>query len=283
MTTSYFILIIASIAIGLTYIVNKKLSHGKFNASTFTCLISYVNAIISIPLLLLFINFYITKNPLLWLLILISALTFGLSSYFSFRAYKIADASTVSLVHKLNVVLAAIIGILFLNEKYSFLSYVGLSLIVISNLFIIYDGKKITIDKGIFFAFLMASMSALAAVFDKVILKDFSSFTYVFVNSFLTGLMFSFQKGVFREGVKLFKQNTKLVLTTSILTVGSWAAFLFVLKNSTVSKTFPIYKSLSLIVPVILGILILKETNKLWQKIAGTVIGVLGILLLAIK
>ena len=110
MVASYAILIVASIAIGLTYIVNKKLSHGKFNASTFTCLISYVNAVISIPLL--FINFYITKNPLLWLLILVSALTFGLSSYFSFRAYKIADASTVSLIHKLNVVLAAIIGIL---------------------------------------------------------------------------------------------------------------------------------------------------------------------------
>lgn len=281
MTTSYFILILASIAIGLTYIVNKKLSHGKFNASTFTFLISYVNAFISIPLL--FFNFYITKNPSLWILILISALTFGLSSYFSFKAYKLADASTVSLVHKLNVALAAVIGILFLNEKYSYLSYIGLSFIVVSNLFIVYDGKRITIDKGIFFAFLMAVMSALAAVFDKVILKDFSSFTYVFVNSILTGIMFSFRKNIFSEGIQLFRQNTKLVLTTSVLNVGSWAAFLFVLQNTSVSKTFPIYKSLSLIVPVILGIVVLKETNKLWQKVAGAIIGVIGIILLALK
>lgn len=281
MTTSYFILILASIAIGLTYIVNKKLSHGKFNASTFTFLISCVNALISIPLL--YSNFYITKNPSLWILILISALTFGLSSYFSFRAYKLADASTVSLVHKLNVALAAVIGILFLNEKYSYLSYIGLSFIVVSNLFIVYDGKKITINRGIFFAFLMAITSALAAVFDKIILNDFSPFTYVFVNSILTGVLFSFRKGIISEGIQLFRQNAKLVLTTSVLNVGSWAAFLFVLQNTSVSKTFPIYKSLSLIVPVLLGILILKETNKLWQKIAGTIIGVAGIILLAFK
>jgi len=281
MTTSYFILIIASIAIGLTYIVNKKLSHSKFNASTYTFLISYVNALISIPLL--FFNFYISKNPSLWILILISTLTFGLSSYFSFKAYKLADASTVSLVHKLNVALAAVIGILFLYERYSYLSYVGLSLIVVSNLFIVYDGKRINIDKGIFFAFLMAITSALAAIFDKVILKDFSSFTYVFINSLLTGIMFSFRKNIFSEGIQLFKQNTKLILTTSVLNVGSWAAFLFVLQNTSVSKTFPIYKSLSLIIPVILGIIVLKETNKLWQKIAGAIIGVTGIILLALK
>ncbi|MCX6706291.1 MAG: EamA family transporter [Candidatus Woesebacteria bacterium] len=281
MTTSYFILILASMAIGLTYIVNKKLSHGKFDASTFTFLISYVNAIISIPLL--FFNFYVSKNPFLWLLILVSALTFGLSSYFSFKAYKITDVSTVSLVHKLNVVLAAVIGILFLSEKYSSLSYIGLLLIVISNLFIVYDGKKIAIERGIFYAFIMALTSALAAVFDKLILKDFSSFTYVFVNSILTGIMFSFRKGIFSEGIKLFKQNTKLVFTTSILNVGSWAAFLFVLQNTTVSKTFPIYKSLSLIVPVVLGIIILKERGKLWQKIVGATVGVFGIVLLALR
>ncbi|MEK7543532.1 MAG: EamA family transporter [Patescibacteria group bacterium] len=281
MDASFFILTLASIAIGLTYIINKKLAHGKVNASTLTFVISYVNAFISIPLL--FVNFSITKNPLLWLLILVSALTFGLSSYFSFRAYKLTDVSTVSLVHKLNVVVAALIGIVFLSERYSFLSYTGLILIVLSNIFLIYDGKRISIEKGIFFAFLMAIMSALAAVFDKIILNDFSPFTYVFVNSIITGMMFSFRKGVVSDGIQLFRQNTKLVLATSVLNVGSWAAFLFVLQNTTVSKSFPIYKSLSLIVPVVLGILILKETNKLWQKIAGTIIGVAGIILLALK
>src|SRR3989344_2191376 len=281
MDLSYFILVVASIAIGLTYIINKKLSLGKFKASTYPFVISYVNAFISIPLL--FFDFYVTKNPLLWLLIFVSALTFGLSSYFSFRAYKISDASTVSLVHKLNVVLAAVIGILFLNEKYSFLSYLGLLFIVLSNLLLVYNGRKISVEKGIFYAFIMATTSALAAIFDKIILDDFSPFTYVFVNSFLIGIMFSFQKGVFAEGVQLLKQNTKLVITPSVLNVGSWATFLFVLQNTSVSKTFPIYKSLSLIVPVILGILVLKETNKLWQKILGATIGVLGIILLALK
>jgi len=281
MTSPYLILSLASIAIGLTYIVNKRLAHGNYSASTFTFLISYVNAIISIPLL--FINFYITHNPWLWILIIVSALTFGLSSYFSFLAYKLTDASTVSLIHKLNIVFVAIIGLLFLNEKYSSLSYLGLLFIIFSNIFIVFNGKNISVNKGMFFAFFMALFSALAAIFDKVILKDFSPFTYVFVNSILTGIMFSFRKNVFSEGLQLLKQNTVMVLTTSILSVGSWVAFLFVLQNTSVSKTFPIYKSLSLIVPVILGIIVLKETNKLWQKILGTIIGVAGIILLAFK
>ena len=281
MDLNYILLFIASSAVGLTYIVNKKLSRSRFNASTYTFLLAYVNAVISIPLL--FFDFYITRDLILWLLIFISAITFGLSSYFSFRAYKITDASTVSLVHKLNIVLAAIIGIIFLNEEYSILAYFGLLFIVISNLFLVYEGRKISIEKGIFYAFIMALTSAMAAVFDKIILMDFSPFTYVFVNSILIGIFFSFRKGIFLEGYNLLRENTKLVLITSILNVGSWATFLFVLQNTSVSKTFPIYKSLSLLIPVILGIVLLKETDKLWQKIVGVAVGVLGIIILAFK
>jgi len=272
------ILLTAGAFIGLTYIINKVLSRGSYRASTFTFTISCVNTIFSIPLL--FTNMYITKSPLLWLIIVLSAFIFGLSSYFSFKAYKLSDATTVSLLHKLDIVITAIIGIIFLHEQYSPTSYLGLALIVTSNIVLILEGRRLKIDKEIIYILLMALTSALAAIIDKVVLKDFSAFTYVFINNLLISVMFAIPKGTFKEAVNLFRENKLLVVSTSALNVGAWGAFLFVLQHTDVSKTYPIYTSLSIIVPVVLGIFVLRETNKLWQKILGSIIGVIGIIML---
>lgn len=274
------LLFVASVAIGLTYVVNKQLSSSSYHPASYTFLTSLVSSFLAIPLL--FYNFHISNQIGFWILALISAATFGVSSLFSFKAYKISDASSVSLIHKLNIVIAAFLGIIFLGEKYNSLAYFGLTLIFLSAFTLVYEGKKISIEKGILFALIMAFTSALAGVFDKVVLKDFSPFTYVFLNNILITLLFSIPKPSIKESVQIFKRNTKLVIASSVLSVGSWATFLFVLQSTDVSRTFPIYKSLSLIVPVLAGIFILKENKKLSQKIIGTVIGAIGILFLTI-
>ena len=129
----------------------------------------------------------------------------------------------------------------------------------------------------------MALTAALAAVLDKRIIQDFSPFSYVFINNIFFGATFLFKKNIFTEAIYLFRKSKKLIFISSGLNTGAWAAYLLVLRNNDVSRAFPACESLSLIFPVIFGIIFLKEKNKLWQKIAGAVVGAAGISLLALK
>lgn len=278
---SYLILSFASIAIGLTYVVNKKLSREEFNPAVFAFALALSNALLAIPLL--FIDFRVSENPLTWVLTAISAAFFGVGVYFSFKAYKVSDASIVSLVHKLSIVFSVFMGILILKENYSFFSYLGLFLILLGNIFILYEGKRISLEKGIFYAFLMAFFSAVAAVLDKRIIQDFSPLTYVFVNNMFFAATFLFRQNIFQEAKQLILKNAKLVFISSFLNTGSWAAYLLVLRDNDVSRVFPAWESLSLIVPVVMGIIFLGEKDKLWQKLLGMTAGAIGIAFLALK
>jgi len=273
------ILSIASIATGFTYILDKKLSLSNHKAETFAFLTSIANAFIAIPLL--FINFYISTDINIWVLIFISCAVFGLSRYFIYKAYQTTDVSIVSIIHKLNIVVGALLGIIIFKEQYSLLAYLGLTLIVLSSILILYKGRKIILDIGIIYAVIMAVLTAIAAIIDKAIINDFSSYTYVFVNSVVTAFFFSFNKRIYKNSYVMFKNNWKIIILRSILNTASWAAFIIILQNSSVSKTFPIYKSLSLIIPVVLGMVLLNERSRLWQKIMGLILGILGILLVA--
>lgn len=278
MLSSTLILLLASFSVGLTYIVNKKLAQTKFQPAVYAAAISLTSAVLAIPLLLY--RFFASSSPATWLLILVSVATFSLSLLFRFKALKETDASVVSLVGRLNMVVAALLGIFFLSEWYSYRSSVGLVLIFLSSIVLVYTGRKIALDRGIIFSMFMALFSALASIFDKIILTDFSPFTYAFVNSALVGLLFSLSRGVTKQALTLIQENAALVVASSVLNVAAWTAFLFVLQTTDVSRTFPIFESLSLITPVLLGIVVLKETKKLWQKIVGVMIGAAGIILL---
>ena len=273
-----FILLLASCAVGTTFILNKKIAAKHFSAATNTSAITITSAIVALPLL--FVHFYASTSLWTWLLIFLSVTVYGIGNYFGFRAYKETDASIVGIINKSSVVLTALLGIFLLHEGYTDKKYIGLFLILLSNIVILFEKKKIVVNRGILFAFIMAGASSLAGVFDKQILNDFSPFTYVFVNNFLIWLLFAFRKNALRDTLSCMRTNTLLVSLCALFNTGSWTAFLFVLQKTNVSQTLPVYKGLSFILPVVLGITLLGENNKLWQKILGVIIGVGGIMLL---
>ena len=273
------ILLLASIATGVVYVADKKISNGKHQADAYTILTLTLNVLVSLPLLL--VNYYMSSNLWIWLMIIISGAAYGLSRFFIYKAYQNNDASAVGIINKFTIVLGALLGIIIFNESYSASSYVGLALIAFSSILILYNGKKIQLDKGAVYALIMVVLSSFAAILDKAVLKDFSAYTYVFVNAVASVIFFTGKKGIFKKGLDMFKDHTFLIILRTILVMFSYTAFLVVLQNSQVSVTFPIYKSLSLIVPVVLGITLLKEKSRLWQKLFGMLFGIVGIILIA--
>src|SRR3989339_1051405 len=133
------ILLLSGLVLGISNVLSKELSKKGFKSHVYTSASNLMSAIISLPFI--FYQFYISRSPYIWLLIIISVIIYGFSTTFSFKAYKRIDASTVSIIHKLSVVVAALIGIFFLNEVYTTKKYFGLFLIFISSVVILYEGK----------------------------------------------------------------------------------------------------------------------------------------------
>lgn len=271
-------LFLSGIILGFAYVAEKKLALKNYHPATLVFLIALVSTIIGLPLLLY--QFKVPTNPGYWLLTLVSVATYGIGNMYSFKAYKSMDASAVGLINRFNIVLTAIIGIVFLGEAYLTKSYLGLILIFAGSLATVYEKGKFTWNRGVVYSLIMALGYALSAVFDKVLLGQFSPFTYVVVNNFLVALTFSFYGKAKSEAVELIKRQPILVLLAGFLAPVSWVGFLYVLQTGSVSKVFPIFDSSALVSTVILGIILLKETDRLYQKIIGGIAVILGVFIL---
>ena len=70
------------------------------------------------------------------LFLVLSGLATGASWICYFRALKLGDAARVAPIDKLSVVLVAIFGVVFLGEKLSLLSTIGISLIALGAVFV---------------------------------------------------------------------------------------------------------------------------------------------------
>jgi uncharacterized membrane protein len=236
------------------------------------------NAFLAIPFL--FYKFHIPSSILYWILVFVSVTAFAFSVLFGFKAYKTTDVSVISIIYRINIVLVAFAGIIFLGEKYTLNAYFGLFLILISSVLFAFEGRKFRITEGVAFAFLMAITGATAALLDKVILNDFSPYSYAFFNNLLIGLVFAFNTKTIRDSKRILKKGKQFVFLTAFFNLIAFVIVLVVLEKSNVSKTLPVYKAFSLIAPVLLGILVLDERKKLPQKIVGVLLGLTGIFLL---
>jgi uncharacterized membrane protein len=274
-----FLLVFAGIFLGFVYLIEKKLSLDKFHPATILITLSILNAVIAIPLL-----FYHPKIPSdlsYWLTTILSILVYGIATIFSYKAFQKIDVSTVGLIGKLSIVITTICGIVFLKEIYTLQAYFGLILILIGAFVVMYEHQKLKLSPEIWFALIMAFGYGITAVLDKIVLQEFSPYTYVFVNNLGISVLFY---GLFpkarNEIIPLFKSKLILLITAAIVCVISFIIFLFVLQRNQVSIASPIYEGVGLCTIVIFGIIFFQEKDNLLEKFIGLVAIVTGIIFL---
>jgi len=274
---SFFLLFTASILTGFIPVLGKKLTHTNRKSIAYSVASLIVSTFVSLPFL--FIQFQISLSWNLVLLILLSCVFYGLSITYRYEALKNEDVSVVSIIRKISVIISVMGGIIFFKEKFTLFSYIGLLLLILSSIILIFN-KNIKITSGGKYALSMAILSAIATIFDKKILMDMSPFTYVVINNFLSGLFLCFRKNIFKESIDIIKNQYNILIPISILAIGSWTVFLIVLKNFEISKSMPIFDSLSLLSPVILGIIIFREIKNIKKIIIASVLAMIGIILI---
>ena len=278
MNVTLALLLIAGLLSGVIQVLNKKLAGSNHQPSTHAAFIALANGVVGLPFLLF--QFRLPEDPMTWVLIAFSVIAYAISLLFYFIAYKHADVSLVSVVRRLSIVFIAILGVIFLREELSFVNWIGLLMILLSGVVVAIDKKKIKFSTGILFALFSAVFASVSSVLDKQILNDISPFTYVVVNNMLVGAILLPRKGVLVDARDLLKHHWKLIALTAVLMDLGFALVLYVLQGADVSQTMPVYMGLSFMMPVIFGVILLKEKEKLRQKIVAIILGVVGIFLL---
>ncbi len=274
----FLLLLFAGLLSGVIQVLNKKLAGSNHRSSTHAAVIALTNGVVGLPLLLY--QFQLPQSFGTWILIVFSISTYAISLSLYFLAYKLSDVSLVSVVRRLSIVCIAILGVVFLREQLTIVNWFGLIMIVLSGIVVTIERKQMKLSSGLLFALFSAVFASISAVLDKQILNDISPFTYVVVNNLFVGLILLPRKGSIADARDLMKHHWRLILLTAILMDLGFALVLYVLQGTDVAQTMPVYMGLSFMMPVVFGVVILKEKQKLRQKIVAIAFGLLGIFLL---
>lgn len=269
---------IGGIAQGVASVIRKHSSTTEHRATTIASTTMLVNALICSPLLLY--QFRLPTESVTWVITFLSAGLFALSATFFFKSYQHADLSLVTIIHRTSIIFITVIGVVFLREKMSAVGLVGLLLLFLGSASVLYEKKKLQFTRGAWYSLISAFLGAVTAVLDKVALRDFSPYTYVFVNNLLVGAAFLWRKDTIPESVRFLKKYPKQILSSSALGISGFTILAVLLSTTQVSQTMAVYKTISFFIPVLLGITLYKETDKLVQKIVGMLCATVGMLLL---
>lgn len=205
----------------------------------------------------------------------------GLSELFSvyvfMRMHALTDLSISSVISRLRIVWSPLIAWLLVNERLSFVEYVGIAVIFLG-IAVVNSPKEIKADKGIKIALLFSFSSALLSTVIKGVSNIASNEMIivaqgVFPLIVLPLLMKNSFARITHSVAKKFSQifiAGAFNITSSYLMVGA-------LRLTDASKVVGIYQAMT-IFSVVYGIFILGEREKMVKKIVGTIIVIIGII-----
>jgi drug/metabolite transporter (DMT)-like permease len=276
---SFYLLLISGVISAIGTILCKKAASDKFSPFSFALAFQFWNIVVAIPLLL--INFKIPIEPQWWLVMFASACLFTISMAFYFKAFETSDASVVSLIGRLSILVAAVGGILFNNDPFNLQILFALFLIVSGTSVICFEKTKLKITKGMLAAFGYAIVYGLVAFLDKQVIGHFSAFSYPFFNNLVTISLLLLISKTRNEAIAITKTKPLIIIFAGGLNLISWATYLFALSGNVISKAFSIWDSTILVTVMLIGILFLSEKQRLVQKLLGAALAIGGIFLLS--
>lgn len=277
--TLFLLLVLGGTIRGMVYVVSKYISVENSTPLSMATANAIADTVLSLPIgIILFIYHPINFSLELLILAVISGAIYSMALISQYASLKRINMSEMSLLLQINIVFSAILGITILKESLNLWNFMGLGLIIIGNLTILIKKGKFKFNAGVLFALGAGIFSAIASTIDKDILNYIAAGFYVTVNSALILLsLVVINPKMITKSARLIRSKLKIFLLFSLFNLGSWYIGSFVLQNMEVSKFTPIQKSITLIIPVISGIIIFNEKQNLKLKILGLILAVSGI------
>ncbi len=215
--------------------------------------------------------------------LIMMVLFYSLGNALTFKAFKIAEASEVSIVLASSTVWSVISAITYLNEKITLSNIVGIALIASAVIAINYTNSHWKLNRGHLYALLGALLYGLAFTNDAYIVERYSSIaSYMALAYLLPGLAMSLYSPKLVLAVPHFfgrKHVLKLLACCLFSAFCAIAIFSAYKSGGQASIISPIQQT-SLILTVVLSFIFLKERSRVTNKVIGTLLAFIGVLLL---
>lgn len=215
--------------------------------------------------------------------LIIMTLFYSLANLFTFKAFKIAQASEVSIIFASNTVWSVITALIILGEGITIPKILGIILVLIGIIAVNYSKTKWKVNKGHLFALLGALLFGIAFINDVFIISHIQSFsTYmiiIFAVPAISTLLYS-PKSI--KNITPFfnkKMIFKLLICSFFYGLSALTIFSAYKMGGPASIISPIQQS-SIIITVILSYFFLRERDRLSNKIIGTILTFIGVLFL---
>ena len=251
---------------------NEGQIHFAFQVTTITVVLSL--------LLPLFKPFYIQGNIYYLIGLALICGSFGAGYFiFSYIAQKHVEAGVSSLVSNIYTPITIVLATVFLNEKLTLIQILGTVLLLIGMLVVSKKHRigKFKFDKYFIFMILSGIMLGFCLVAERALMK---------MTGFTAGTMFSWwAQCAFLGLITLITHNRRLYSKKDITITGvlrflqslSWVILIFVVGNLSLVSAITTFK---IVVVFIAGAVFLREREDLPIKILGSIIALVGLLLM---
>jgi drug/metabolite transporter (DMT)-like permease len=220
-------------------------------------------------------------TPLSLFLFLLLGLTEWIGVYWYMKMHQSTHLSISAILTRTRLIWIPVIAFFLINERLQISDYLGI-IILFAGLCTVVSPKKIIFDKGANYANLSAFMIALNTVLTKMALPYGSNSLINIAITLLPALFFPIMmKNRLPRMKKVFKGKLRIKLLAVGVNLISVYAFIAALRLGDSGKVNAIYQGM-LVTSIIAGILFLNERNDLRKKIIGTIITIIGVIILSI-
>lgn len=218
----------------------------------------------------------------IWMLLLAAAL-WGTCQVFLFKALQITEASEVTIVSGVRVIVTILASVIFLKEVFTGWNVLGTVLILVSTVLIANRKKGLKFDKGLFYTLAMAFFGGLAIVADSANVQQYEVLAYSTFSNLLSGL---FILAVYPKTLKQWKTFANLsfllkMLPVAVFSVSQGILYLLALTYGGNTAEVGTIRQSSVIVTVLLAVIFLGERDNLGKKVVAAILVTLGVFFLS--
>lgn len=222
-------------------------------------------------------------KPLIPYLFLMAVL-YSLGNWLGFKGLKTTEASETSILWSSKSIWTMMTAIIFLNEPVDLKRIIGMLLIITAIIIINWKGKVWKLNKGHFFILIAALCYGIAFTNDAFLLNHFEVLSYSAIAFLFPPLLLLIIRPKTIIKFKLFLDKKRLLLITIasfFLGIGTLAVYSSYQQGGDASQVIPINQS-SVVLIVLLSYIFLKERGRFPQKVIGSLLVFVGVLLLTV-
>ncbi len=286
LTNDWFTLIVIAVMIlSLSRILQKFLLTGlEIHPMAFSMIYQLLVGLFSLPLAYKSFHTLGTFDAKMITLTLLSCFLYFGANLLFFVALKKIDASEMALITALQIIWYLILGVCFFSEHLTVYKLVGASLIFLGLAVVYYSKQFFTrINLHYLIGILSTIVFALAGTADKAAMKYIDPSLYQVFGFIIPALLtFIFVPKKYLDIRPLLKWNKK---TSLLVAISAFYIFAPLCINTAykleadASKVGPLMQTSTIII-VLLGIIFLKEKDNIFRKVVGSIIVLLGAVIL---